>query len=170
MSKGGKSGQGVFDLDRIRQIVELMEQHDLTAVDLQTGDDKIKLSRGTPPGAAVPVAPAMMAAPAAAPVAGVPAAGVPTGAAPAAAADAHEGSVVIKSPMVGTFYARPNPDSANFVEVGAMVNDDTIVCIVEAMKVFNEIPAECRGKIVEVLVEDGAAVDFEKPLFRVMPS
>ncbi|MGB7347866.1 MAG: acetyl-CoA carboxylase biotin carboxyl carrier protein [Pirellulaceae bacterium] len=157
MSKGGKPNRGVFDVDRIREIVELMEQHDLSEVDLQQGDDKIKLNRGA---VAVPmVAPA----PVAAPVVGGSAAAAPS-------ADAHAGTFTINSPMIGTFYAKPNPESENFVQVGAIVNDDTVVCIVEAMKVFNEIPAECRGTIVEILVEDGQAVDFDKPMFRVKPN
>ncbi len=71
--------------------------------------------------------------------------------------------------MVGTFYSRANPDSEPFVKVGDQVNDETVVCIVEAMKVFNEIPAECRGKIVEILVNDQEPVDFGKPMFRVQP-
>ena len=69
--------------------------------------------------------------------------------------------------MVGTFYARANPESEPFVKVGDMVNEETVVCIVEAMKVFNEIPAECSGKIVEILVNDQQPVDFGKPMFRV---
>ena len=72
--------------------------------------------------------------------------------------------------MVGTFYARPNPESGPFVKVGDVVNEDTIVCIVEAMKVFNEIPAECSGEIVEILVGDQEPVDHGKPLFRVRPA
>jgi acetyl-CoA carboxylase biotin carboxyl carrier protein len=72
--------------------------------------------------------------------------------------------------MVGTFYARANPEAEPFVQVGQMVNPDTIVCIVEAMKVFNEIPAECSGKVVEVLVSDQEPVDFGKPMFRVQPN
>ena len=72
--------------------------------------------------------------------------------------------------MVGTFYSRANPESDPFVKVGSMVTEDTVVCIVEAMKVFNEIPAECRGKIVEVFASDQQAVDFGKPLFRVETS
>jgi acetyl-CoA carboxylase biotin carboxyl carrier protein len=75
--------------------------------------------------------------------------------------------VVIKSPMVGTFYARPNPKSEVFVKVGDHVEPNTTVCIIEAMKVFNEIPAEVRGKIVAVLVEEDEAVDFGRPLFKV---
>ncbi|WDQ18215.1 acetyl-CoA carboxylase biotin carboxyl carrier protein [Rhodopirellula sp. P2] len=154
-------GGDVFDIDRIRQIVELMEQHELNEVDLQQGDDRIKLTRGG-------TAPAMIPAPvAAAPVAAAPAAA----SAPAASGDDASadtaGTITINSPMVGTFYSKANPESPAFVKVGDVVNEDTVICIVEAMKVFNEIPAECRGKIVEVLVSDQQAVDFGKPLFRV---
>jgi acetyl-CoA carboxylase biotin carboxyl carrier protein len=75
--------------------------------------------------------------------------------------------VVIKSPMVGTFYSRPNPKSEAFVKVGDHIEANTTICIIEAMKVFNEIPAEIRGKVVAVLAEDEEAVDFGKPLFKV---
>lgn len=166
MSKGGQPAGGVFDIERIRQIVELMEQHELAEIDLQQGDEKVKLVRGTQAhvvGSAQPVV-----------ATSVPAASVPGHAAsgsadPAAAADDGT-TVTINSPMVGTFFARSNPEAEPFVKVGSIVSDDTVVCIVEAMKVFNEIPAECRGKIVEVLVQDQQAVDFGKPLFRVQPS
>ncbi|EKK02137.1 Acetyl-CoA biotin carboxyl carrier [Rhodopirellula baltica SH28] len=155
-------GGDVFDIDRIRQIVELMEQHELNEVDLQQGDDRIKLTRGG-------TAPAMIPAPvAAAPVAATAPAAAPAPAASGGDAPADTaGTITINSPMVGTFYSKANPESPPFVKVGDTVSDDTVVCIVEAMKVFNEIPAECRGKIVEVLVSDQQAVDFGKPLFRV---
>ncbi|MEM8670658.1 MAG: acetyl-CoA carboxylase biotin carboxyl carrier protein [Planctomycetota bacterium] len=159
MTNGGKA-QDVFNLERMREIIELMEEHDLSEVDLQQGDDKIKLCRGTAPVAAIP---AMAAPPAAAPA---PAAAAP---APAPAADTA-GTVTINAPMVGTFYGRANPDSEPFVKVGDRVSEDTIVCIVEAMKVFNEIPAECSGTITEVLVNDQSPVDFGKPMFRVKTS
>ena len=157
MSKGGKP-KDVFDVERIRQIIELMEQHDLSEVDLQQGEEKIKLNRGS-------AAPAYAPAVAAAPVAAAPAA-------PAAAAGAADtsGTITINAPMVGTFYARANPDSEPFVKVGDTITKDTIVCIVEAMKVFSEIPAECSGKIVEILANDQEAVDYNKPLFRVQPT
>ena len=74
---------------------------------------------------------------------------------------------VIKSPMVGTFYCRPNPKAEPYVKIGDRVDTTTTVCIIEAMKVFNEIPAEVRGKLVAVLCEDGEAVEFDKPLFKV---
>lgn len=155
MTKGGKP-KDVFDIDRIRQIIELMEEHDLSEVDLQQGEEKIKLGRG-------PAGVAYAAPPIAAPVAPA------TSGAADAVADSNAGTVTINAPMVGTFYGKANPDSPAFVKVGDHVGPDTIVCIVEAMKVFNEIPAECSGKIVEVLVADQAAVDFGKPMFRVQP-
>ena len=155
MSKGGKPNGNVFNFDRIRDVIKLMEQHDLSEIDLQQGDEKIKLCRGAvastprPPAAPAPAAPAT-------PV--------------AAEGPDTTGTVTINSPMVGTFYARANPESDPFVKVGSAVNEDTVVCIVEAMKVFNEIPAECRGKIVEVLVADQQPVDFGMPMFRVQVS
>jgi acetyl-CoA carboxylase biotin carboxyl carrier protein len=155
MSKGAKP-KDVFDVARIRQIIELMEQHELVEVDLQEGEEKIKLKRG---GAVQMVAAPVAAAPAAAPA--------PT--ATAAPADNTAGTVTINAPMVGTFYAKANPESPPFVKVGDRVSADTVVCIVEAMKVFNEIPAECSGTIVEVLINDQQPVDFGKPMFRVQP-
>lgn len=164
-SRSADGPSDVFDIDRIRQIVELMEQHELSEVDLQQADDRIRLTRGggqpafAPyPTAAAPAAPATHAAPASPP------APVPAG---ADAAASTAGTITINSPMVGTFYARANPEAPAFVKVGDRVSEDTVVCIVEAMKVFNEIPAECSGKIVEVLVGDQEAVDFNKPLFRI---
>ena len=159
MSKGGRP-KDVFDVERIRQIIKLMEQHDLSEVDLQQGDEKIKLNRGafaSSMPAPVPVAPA---APVAAAATGSSGADNPSTA----------GTITIDAPMVGTFYARPNPESEPFVKVGDSIHADSIVCIVEAMKVFSEIPAECSGKIVEVLVSDQEAVDFGKPMFRVQPT
>lgn len=164
-SASGQSSAGdVFDIDRIRQIVELMEQHELNEVDLQQSDDRIRLTRGgTPP--AAPVYAAVPAAPAPA----QPAASVAPSASPAEAAPAA-GTITINSPMVGTFYAKANPEAPVFVKVGDTVTEDTVVCIIEAMKVFNEIPAECSGKIVEILANDQEAVDFGKPLFRIQTS
>lgn len=152
----------VFDIDRIRQIVELMEQHELSEVDLQQSDDRIRLTRG----GSAPV----YAAPAAAPAAPAPSP-APTSASPAPTADAPPaGTITINSPMVGTFYGKANPEASPFVKVGDMVTEDTVVCIIEAMKVFNEIPAECSGKVVEVLANDQQPVDFGKPLFRIQTS
>jgi acetyl-CoA carboxylase biotin carboxyl carrier protein len=158
MSKGGQP-KDVFDVERIRQIIKLMEQHDLSEVDLQQGDEKIKLNRGA-------VAPVQ-----AAPVhAGSVHAGSAAGEVDSPDASSTAGTITINAPMVGTFYSRPTPESDPFVKVGDSINDESIVCIVEAMKVFSEIPAECSGKIVEVLVSDQEAVDFGKPMFRVQPT
>ncbi|MCP4890688.1 MAG: acetyl-CoA carboxylase biotin carboxyl carrier protein [Planctomycetaceae bacterium] len=158
MNKDGQT-EDVFNLERMRQIIELMEHHDLVEVDLQQGDEKIKLCRGGVPIAAAPIAAPAVAAPAAAP------------AAPAAEAAADTaGTVTVDAPMVGTFYGRANPDSPPYVKVGDRVSEDTIICIVEAMKVFNEIPAECSGVITEILVNDQDPVDFGKPMFRIKTS
>ena len=144
----------VFDIERIRRLVELMEEHDLAEVDLRQDEQQIKLCRGALATAVAPAAPVAVAAPAA------------PSAAPAAPVD-DPNVVTINAPMVGTFYGRANPESEPFVTVGASINADSTVCIVEAMKVFNEIPAEVSGKIVAVLAKDGEAVEFGKPLFKV---
>ena len=167
MSQG--ESPDIFDVERIRQIIQLMEDHSLAEVDLQQGDEKIRLSRGglgpmVMP-AAMPAASALAAAPASSGGA-APAAGGGHG---AGGVEDHAGTVTIDAPMVGTFYAKPNPESPDFVKVGDRIGPDTIVCIVEAMKVFNEIPAEVSGEVVEIMMSDGTAVDFGKPMIRVRP-
>ena len=147
----------VFAMDRILELIDLMKEHDLCEIDLKQDDEQIRLVRGGQPVLPVAAAPAP-AAPAAAPAA--------TDSAPAA----DDNLITINSPMVGTFYSRPNPDSDSFVQIGDIVNNDTTVCIIEAMKVFNEIQAEVKGKIVAILVDDEEPVDVGKPLFKVDPS
>ncbi|TWT86938.1 Acetyl-CoA biotin carboxyl carrier [Pseudobythopirellula maris] len=163
-SEKDPAGAGdVFDVSKVRQLVELMNDHDLAEIVLQQGEQKMKLRRGGEPVtiAATPAQPApALAAPAAAPSA----APAP---APSAAPAADAAAEVIPSPMVGTFYTSANPESAAFVKPGDQVGPDTTICIIEAMKVFNEIPADCSGKIVAVLVENGAAVEFGQPLFKI---
>ena len=157
------SGDDVFDIDRIRRLVELMEGHDLREIDLQQDEQRIRLCRGAEAYAPQVVMPA---APAHAPIQAAP---LPeSGAAPAAVPEPiDENIVVVKSPMVGTFYARPNPNTDPYVKIGDMVEPETTICIIEAMKVFNEIPAETRGKIIAVLADDEEPVDFGRPLFKV---
>ncbi len=150
---GSASKSDVFDVGRIRDLIDLMEERGLCELDLKQSDQQVRLVRGT-----ISAAPA--AAPAVAPVA--PAAQ----AAPAPVADAAS-ITVIKAPMVGSFYSKPNPKAEAFVKVGDRVSADTVVCIIEAMKVFNEIPAEVSGVVTEILVTDQDAVDFGKPLFKV---
>ena len=147
----------VFAMDRILELIDLMKEHDLCEIDLKQDDEQIRLVRSGQPVIPVAAAPAP-AAPAAAPAA--------TDSAPAA----DDNLITINSPMVGTFYSRPNPDSDSFVQIGDIVNNDTAVCIIEAMKVFNEIQAEVKGKIVAILVDDEEPVDVGKPLFKVDPS
>lgn len=156
----------VFDLDRIRRLVELMEEHDLGQVDLRSSDQRIRLTRGSVQPTAFTAAP--MPGHAAPPQAPAPSAPAAAGGA-SGSADALDGPhiVTIAAPMVGTFYARANPNAENFVKEGSAVSPDTTVCIIEAMKVFNEIPAEVRGKIVAVLVQNEEPVEFGKPLFKV---
>jgi acetyl-CoA carboxylase biotin carboxyl carrier protein len=156
------SPQDFFDVRKIRQLVALMTDHDLSEMDIQQGDVRIQLRR-----AGVAVAP--VALPPMAAVALPAARAVEAPAADAPAPRDESRYAVVKSPMVGTFYAAPDPDSPPYVKVGDHVGPETTVCIVEAMKVFNQIPAELSGKIVAVLVENGQPVEFGQPLFRVDP-
>jgi len=159
---GSSSNQDViFDVRKIRRLVELMKEHDLNEMDLRQGDMRIQLRRGGEPAPAVAAAHPAVAAPVAPPA---PAAG-PKQAAPEPAEEEH--IALITSPMVGTFYAAPDPDSPTYVKVGDPVGPETTVCIVEAMKVFNEIQAEVAGKIVAVLVENGEPVEYGQRMFKV---
>lgn len=156
------SASDIFDPVKIRSLVELMKEFDLNQMELRHGEARIELRRGGPPVVAVGGAVRAVEAPAAA----VPAAPAkPT--APAAPPASEEHMALVRSPMVGTFYSAADPESPPYVKVGDHVGAETTVCIVEAMKVFNEIPAEVAGKIVTVLVENGEPVEFNQPLFKV---
>ena len=163
-AKTAAADEGPFSLIALRKLVGMMERHGLTEVSLKSGDVHWKLRRGPEPTAAMPVALPTSAAPAVAPAA-------PTSVAPPAAVAAKpiEGPV-IKSPTVGTYYPSPSPDDPPFVTVGSRVERDTIVCLIEAMKVFNQIPAEASGVIAEVLVANGDSVEYGQPLFRLKPA
>jgi acetyl-CoA carboxylase biotin carboxyl carrier protein len=147
----------IFDVKRIRRLVELMNEHELAEIDLRQADQRIRLRKGGEP--IIEVArPAAPAAPA-------------TGAAAPAAAPASDANLVeIKSPMIGTFYASSSPETPPFVKVGDHIGPTSTVCIIEAMKVFNEIPAEVSGLVVQVLVENGAPVEFGQPLYKTDPN
>ena len=153
--------QDIFDVRRVRRLVELMEEHDLSELDIRDNEMRIRLRRGFEPLVTATMSPRSSAA-AATPATAPPAAST---AEPPRTDDIH--AVVIKSPIVGTFYTAPNPDSPAYVKVGDHVGPETTVCIVEAMKVFNQIPAEVSGKIIAVLVENGQPVEFGQPLFKV---
>lgn len=164
MSSKDTASRDPFDLEKLRQLIEMMEKHGLSDVSLRNGEEQWRLRRG---GRAEPVlaaapqpAVAMSAAAAPAPVAS---AAVP---APAAAEPA---GIEIKSPTVGTYYASPSPEEPAFLQVGSKVSPDTIVCLIEAMKVFNQIPAEVSGTVTAILVKNGDAVEYGQPLFRVKP-
>ncbi len=156
----GSSNQDVFDVRKIRRLIELMKEYDLAKMDLRQGDMRIQLHReGQHPAISEPVLPASPPGGAESPKPATPAAD--------AAPDEEEYYVAINSPMVGTFYLSADPDSNPYVKVGDSVGLGTTVCIVEAMKVFNEIQSEVSGKIVAILVENGEPVEFGQPLFKI---
>lgn len=150
-----------MDIEHIKSLVELMVDNDLSRIEIQEGETHILLRRGQP--AMVNGAPAMPAPAATAAAPQAPAPEPPKAEEPAP--DSNE--IVIKSPMVGTFYTAPDPESAAFVNVGDHVQPDTVVCIVEAMKVFNEIKAEVSGRITKRLVNNGDSVEYNQPLFAI---
>ncbi len=153
----------------VRGLAEVVADHNLGELIVDLPDATITLRRGMAVAAPVvhqiapiasPVAAPLVAAPVAAPVAGGAAA------APAAAA-VDDGAHVVTSPFVGTFYRRPNPDSPPYVQTGEKVDKGAVLCIVEAMKLMNEIEADVSGTVVAILVEDGATVEYGQPLFRI---
>ena len=158
----------MIDIRKLKELVRLMVANELTEIDLRDSEEQVTLRRGPGETAAQTV---VATAPVAAPVAAVPAAAPAAApAAEAAAAGGDDGLHRIESPMVGTFYSAPDPDSPAFAAVGSSVSADTVVCILEAMKIFNEIKAECDGTVEKVLVKNGEAVEFGQPLFLVRPA
>ena len=160
-SKQDQTGKAWFDLDKLRELMELMEEHDVREIKLQRGDERWQMRRG--PQDVMQMVSAAPPAVAPQPVASPPDTARPPDTTP------DDGTVVINSPTVGTFYASPSPEDPAFVSVGSKVQPDTLVCLVEAMKVFNQIPAEVSGTITEILVNNGEPVEFNQPLFRVRP-
>jgi acetyl-CoA carboxylase biotin carboxyl carrier protein len=161
-NSGPRAG-GVVDLDLkdIKAIIDLMRKNSLSEFELERQDFKIKLKRGvggtvapteeTPQYAVAPPLPATPLPPAT----------------PTATPSTNSSVLEIKSPMIGTFYRAPSPESADYVEVGSEVNVDTVVCLIEAMKVMNEIKAEVKGVVTHILVENAKPVEFGQPLFRI---
>ena len=159
-----------MELKDIKAIIDLMKKNSITEFELEEKDSKLRLKRGlssVSAGAqgddaaqAIPVQVASPSLP-------------PTVAATTSALSVpvvNSGEIDIKSPMIGTFYRSPSPESASYVEVGAEVNPDTVVSIIEAMKVMNEIKAEIKGVITQILVENGKPVEFGQPMFKVRPA
>ena len=155
----------MIEIKKLNELVKLMVDNDLTEVDLKDGEDSITIKRGMAGGAPVVQyapqhhAPAASAAPAPAPGGSAPAAPTPSAGDP--------NLKFIESPMVGTFYSASNPDSPPFVKPGQQIGGDTVVCLIEAMKVFNEIKAEMSGTIEQVFVKNGEAVEFGQKLFAI---
>jgi acetyl-CoA carboxylase biotin carboxyl carrier protein len=153
------------DLKDIKAIIDLMKKNSITEFELEQQDSKIRLKRGLNGGAApivqqeefVPAIPMPMQT--AMSITATP-----------SAPPAATGEIEIKSPMIGTFYRSPSPEATSYAEVGTEVNPETVVCIIEAMKVMNEIKAEVKGVITQVLVENGKPVEFGQPLYKVRPS
>ena len=150
-----------MDLKVIKQVIDLMKRSELSEFELEEEGFKLRLSSKNGETATQII----QAAPAATPAAPAPAAA--PAAAEAAAPAEEEGVSLVKSPMVGTFYRSPSPDSPAFVDVGTKISEDSVVCIIEAMKVMNEIQAETKGTITEILVENGDSIEFGQPLFKV---
>ena len=148
-----------MDLKDIKAIVDLMKKNSISEFELEKQEFKIRLKRGmgTPPPSFEDPGVANYAP------------AVPQGAQQPPALQAPSGEVEIKSPMIGTFYRAPSQEAGNYVEVGAEVNADTVVCIIEAMKVMNEIKAEARGVITQILVENAKPVEFGQPMFKIRP-
>jgi acetyl-CoA carboxylase biotin carboxyl carrier protein len=151
------------DLKDIKAIIDLMKKNSITEFELERQDSKIRLKRGLS-GNNIPVqqedstvSPLLQPIPALAVGFGTP-------------QPATTGETEIKSPMIGTFYRSPSPEAGSYVEIGTEVNPETVVCIIEAMKVMNEIKAEVKGTITQVLVENAKPVEFGQPLFRVRPT
>jgi acetyl-CoA carboxylase biotin carboxyl carrier protein len=153
------------DLKDIKAIIDLMKKNSITEFELERQDSKIRLKRGLN-GTTTPVVQyeEPMSPPPTQPMVSV------SSIAPVVVPQAPATSEIeIKSPMIGTFYRAPSPEASSYVEIGTEVNPDTVVCIIEAMKVMNEIKAELKGVITQVLVENAKPVEFGQPLFKVRP-
>jgi acetyl-CoA carboxylase biotin carboxyl carrier protein len=154
------------DLKDIKAIIDLMKKNSITEFELERQDTKIRLKRGLN-GNNAPVQQEDFRSPVVLPLQPIIPAPV-TGFAPPS--PAPTGEIEIKSPMIGTFYRSPSPEAGSYVEIGTEVNPEMVVCIIEAMKVMNEIKAEVKGTITQVLVENAKPVEFGQPLFRVRPT
>jgi acetyl-CoA carboxylase biotin carboxyl carrier protein len=151
-----------MDIRKVKKLIELLEESDIAEIEIHEGEESVRISRNSSVvqsmfAAPAPVAAAPLAAPAAAPAASV--------AAPARAAE-PEGHL-IRSPMVGTFYRAPSPGAKPFVEEGQAVSSGETLCIIEAMKILNQIESDKSGKVVEILVENGQPVEYNEPLFVI---
>ena len=148
------------DLKKVKEIVDMMIENDLVEVEIIDGDNKILLKR---PGSVAPAQQVLSQMPMMAPAAAAPAQQAPE-------VQEDDGLVEITSPMVGTFYTAPSPDSDPYIKTGDSVGEETVVCIIEAMKVMNEIRAETTGTIEKIMVSNGQAIEYGQVLFKVKPN
>jgi len=153
------------ELKDIKAIIDLMKKNSITEFELERQDSKIRLKRGNGNSIAQQTEDSPIIIPM--PMSSV---GTPPAIAPPSLPAVNTGEIEIKSPMIGTFYRAPSPEAGAYVEVGTEVNPETVVCIIEAMKVMNEIKAEVKGVVTQVLAENGKPVEFGQPLFKVRPS
>jgi acetyl-CoA carboxylase biotin carboxyl carrier protein len=154
-----------MDIRKVKKLIELLEESNIDEIEIKEGEESVRISRNGAQAmalAAAPMAPTYAAPPP--PVPAPVALAAPVAAEPAAETAGH----VVRSPMVGTFYASPAPTSASFVEVGQSVKAGDVICIVEAMKMMNQIEADKNGKIGAILVENGEPVEFDQPLFSIV--
>ncbi len=175
MAEKARDSSEQLDVQKIHYLVRLMKRYDLTDLNINDGRVQIRLKRRGPETAG----PVVMAAVPAVSASGLQPGNMPAVSSgptpsersgPAAEQSGGPKAIVIKSPMVGTYYASSSPDAAPFVTVGSAVQPDSTVCIIEAMKVFTDIPAGVSGSIAEILVKNGQAVEFDQPMFRVIPA
>jgi acetyl-CoA carboxylase biotin carboxyl carrier protein len=149
-----------MDIRKVKKLIELLEESNIDEIEIKEGEESVRISRNG--------AQAMSMAARAAPVYAAPAPPPPAPAAPPAQPAATSAGHVLNSPMVGTFYRSPSPTSASFVEVGQAVKVGDVICIVEAMKMMNQIEADKAGTIAAILVENGEPVEFDQPLFSIV--
>ncbi len=170
-------GTTSLDVEALRQIVEILESSEISRLDWTNGDERLTIRRGPPAAQVVQHVGAPMSSPASVTVMSAPAAHATPGefrprpsAPPRAADGAEKKGHVITSPFVGTFYRSPAPDQPSFIELGAPVKKGQVLCIIEAMKLMNEIESEVAGKVAECLAQNGQPVEFGQVLFRIEPA
>jgi acetyl-CoA carboxylase biotin carboxyl carrier protein len=151
-----------MDIRKVKKLIELLEESNINELEITEGEDSVRISRGVPMQAYAAPAPVAQQPAAPAPVA------APAAAAPVATTPDELAGHVVKSPMVGTYYASPSPDSAAFVTVGSSVKAGDVLCILEAMKMMNQIEADRAGTIGAILAEDGEPIEYDQPLFTIV--
>ena len=157
-----------MELKEIQNLIKFVAKSGVNEVHVEMGETKVTIKTGGGVVQQVVIEGATPAAPVAVPAAAPATEPVPP--APAAVKTENDNHITIKSPIIGTFYRKPSPDKPNFVEAGDQVNEGDVLCVVEAMKLFNEIESEVSGTIVKVLVDDSSPVEFDQPLFIIDPS